>query len=710
MKKYLSLFLLTVLAASLSSQEESRNLRRLALLVGSNAGGKGRVELKYAEKDARTFSSVMRELGGLDPRNEHILYSPDRKTLVQEFSTLKARSLTTKDQAARTEFLFYYSGHSDDEGILLGNEKLLYSDLKKLIGDVKAEVDVVILDSCSSGAITRLKGGTKAPPFLLDESSSMSGHAYLTSSSEFEATQESDKIRGSFFTYYLVTGLRGAADASGDGKITLNEAYSHAFAETLARTENTQAGPQHPSYNIKLTGSGDLVLTDVRSAETKIIFDEALKGRITIRDDRENLVAETLKKADKSMEFSLPQGTYSITLLSGDRLFKTKVTLERSSTTRIGLTLFSPIGKETETVRRGSDGEPLEPAVIMQSYDFSIYSFTRETDEFRIGHNFSLNLIAQKSYRIEGAQIGVGLESVTTDLRGLQLSAGANLVGRNAKGAQITAGANIVSGDFSGAQLSGIVNFVDENFVGFQAGVVNIVGGSFTGFQTANINYAKDFSGFRLGLLNVGTSLSGAEIGLVNVENEVSGFQLGLVNVTSASPEIQIGLVNAAKEGRGFQLGLVNVTDTNEGLPIGLVSVVLTGGQTHSLTWIDEKGYCSTALVHGSKRVYNVYALGARIDGERATAELGLGFSAKFGGFFLNLEGLIGNAYPVERSSRSLGGSNELLQRTRLYGGYSFAEHFSLLAGASCNLSWDVDGDNVKYAKIWPGFFFGLRI
>ena len=71
------------------------------------------------------------------------------------------------------------------------------------------------------------------------------GHAYLTSSSADEAAQESDRIGGSFFTHFLVTGLRGAADADSDKRVTLDEAYRFAFDETLARTEAIGGGPQH---------------------------------------------------------------------------------------------------------------------------------------------------------------------------------------------------------------------------------------------------------------------------------------------------------------------------------------------------------------------------------------------------------------------------------------------------------------------------------
>ena len=43
--------------------------------------------------------------------------------------------------------------------------------------------------------------------------------AFLTSSAETESAQESDRIRASYFTHYLISGFRGAADLSGDGSI-----------------------------------------------------------------------------------------------------------------------------------------------------------------------------------------------------------------------------------------------------------------------------------------------------------------------------------------------------------------------------------------------------------------------------------------------------------------------------------------------------------
>src|SRR5262249_42604973 len=123
------------------------------------------------------------------------------------------------------------------------------------------------------------------------------GHAFLASSSQSEAAQESDRIGGSFFTHYLVTGLRGAADASGDGRVTLNEAYAFAFRETLAGTEATRGGAQHPAYDIEMAGTGDVVITDLHQLSAGLSLPSELAGRVFVRDASGALVAELGKRA-----------------------------------------------------------------------------------------------------------------------------------------------------------------------------------------------------------------------------------------------------------------------------------------------------------------------------------------------------------------------------------------------------------------------------
>ena len=86
----------------------------------------------------------------------------------------------------------------------------------------------------------------------------------MTSASVDEAAQESERLKASIFTHALVSGLRGAADTSRDGRVTLGEAYEFVFSETLAHTTSTRGGPQRPAYDIQLVGTGEMVLTETR--------------------------------------------------------------------------------------------------------------------------------------------------------------------------------------------------------------------------------------------------------------------------------------------------------------------------------------------------------------------------------------------------------------------------------------------------------------
>ena len=83
----------------------------------------------------------------------------------------------------------------------------------------------------------------------------------MASSSPQELSQESDELKGSYFTHHLVTALRGAGDADGDGRVSLDEAYRYAYRRTLASTARTQVGEQHVTLETDLAGQGDVPVT-----------------------------------------------------------------------------------------------------------------------------------------------------------------------------------------------------------------------------------------------------------------------------------------------------------------------------------------------------------------------------------------------------------------------------------------------------------------
>jgi uncharacterized caspase-like protein len=275
---------------------DAPSLRRFALVASANNGGPGRAQLRFANSDAESLARVLASLGGVQARDVLVIREASRAALQDAFEQVKSRIAAERRPQVRRELFVYYSGHSDEEGLLLGGERVGYRELRQWIDQTAAEVRIAVLDSCASGALIRLKGGVRRQAFLSDASTQARGHAFLTASSADEAAQESDGIGAAFFTHYLLSGMRGAADSNRDGRVTLNEAYQFAYNETLQRTETSRAGAQHPAYDIQLAGTGDLVITDLHSSNARLVLGHELYGRIYVRDASGHLLVELRKE------------------------------------------------------------------------------------------------------------------------------------------------------------------------------------------------------------------------------------------------------------------------------------------------------------------------------------------------------------------------------------------------------------------------------
>src|SRR5215471_2365743 len=159
-------------------------LQRFLLVVGANAGGGDRARLQYAISDAERFARVMVELGGVLPANEVVLKQPRVKEFIEALDALNARVTSARRTAngGRVEVVVYYSGHADEQGLLLDGDRYAYRTLRDWLDAVPADLRIAVLDACASGAFTRVKGGRLRPPFVVDASSTMRGHVFLTSS------------------------------------------------------------------------------------------------------------------------------------------------------------------------------------------------------------------------------------------------------------------------------------------------------------------------------------------------------------------------------------------------------------------------------------------------------------------------------------------------------------------------------------------------
>ena len=672
------------------------SIRRLVLAAGANNGGVDRDLLRYAVSDAENFVRVLEEMGGIDPADVLILREPDRRSFNEGLGQLQRRVQAAKRRGDRLEVLVYYSGHADEEGLLLSGETLSYAFLRSQLQTVEADVHIAVLDACASGAITRLKGGRRQQSFLADESFDMRGYAFLTSSSADEAAQESDQIGASFFTHYLVSGMRGAADVTGDGRVTLNEAYQFAFSETLARTTGTVGGAQHPAYDIKMSGTGDVVMTDIRSTTAGLLLAEGLDGRLFVRRGRRHLVAELYKPAGRAIEMGLEPGNYTVSLAtgaSGSALLVADVALVEGQRIELARADFRVLSAEATALRGRHQDEGLKVA-LSENNNVDI--------DMGEGYNLSLGLFANtQEEAFRGLQFA-WLVNQAKARAGSQISLVGNLAIKDLQGWQATGTVNWSVGAVQGGQVAGALNIAPQ-VRGWQvAGSSNIVG-DIRGWQVASgSNIARRVKGGQFGALNIASTVEGWQIGMINLSGDISGGQpLGLINYS--------------------RTGLFNVN-----------------------AWRDETGLNGFALSSGSRTFYTSLSVGVFEDsGQRHWATgLGLGLQKTQGAFFSALEL---NQY---RITRDVDGGNyriavgvnppnvevevgdpkpeNYLTRLRLMGGWKlpggFAGGLSIVGGLSLNMLWTEGGEHLvepQYGSVremaddiffWPGFSIGLRL
>lgn len=296
--------------------------RRFAVVLGNNAGSGARPPLRFAETDAAKMGRVLTELGEVRSNDLFLLTGAGLSQVESAMREVRARvDQVHRQPDTRAVVVFYYSGHSDGEALELGRERLSYGALKAMLAGTGAELKVAIIDACRSGAAVMEKGGRPAPAFTIRLADQLTarGEVFITSSAHDESALESSEVMGSYFTHNFISGLRGAADASGDRQVTLAEAYRYAYDRTVSATAITPAGAQHPAYDYKLQGQGELVLASLLRSSSTLELPEGAERAVVTDLTRDQVVAEIMPGAAR--EIALAAGTYGVRVLRAGQSF-----------------------------------------------------------------------------------------------------------------------------------------------------------------------------------------------------------------------------------------------------------------------------------------------------------------------------------------------------------------------------------------------------
>jgi hypothetical protein len=287
---------------------------RLGLVAGHNAGKDPARSLRYAEEEVGRLADLLRTAGDFD--DIVTLRGASRAEIEKGLVEVRKKLEAAKADGNQTLFLFYYSGHGDNEALEIGSERLPLRDLRGYLEQLgAADVRVAFVDACQSGALTGVKGGRRAPGYevRLADPGQVKGLAIVTSSTSNEFSQESDDLKGSFFSQSIMAGLRGAADSSHDGQVTLSEVYQFAFKRTLASTAASLTGGQHPTYDYRMAGAGEVVLTRTRAKDARLAFvREAGATYTVVSRTRDEVIAEVPSSAGEDLYLALPAGEYRV--------------------------------------------------------------------------------------------------------------------------------------------------------------------------------------------------------------------------------------------------------------------------------------------------------------------------------------------------------------------------------------------------------------
>lgn len=238
----------------------SRPLRPhdFALLIGIEKY-QNAPDTSYAERDAATVKLYIESLGV--PEENVIFLTGARATRTGIAKYLE--EWLPRNVATDSRVYFYYAGHGapepdtgtayilpwDGDPTFLSTTAYPLTRLYEKLQALPAREVIVMLDSCFSGAGGRSVIAKGARPLVLSVTQTARLGAkisVLTASSASEITGSLDQQGHGMFTYYLLKGLTGEADANHDGHMSLGEltTYVEKNVQKAARRQNREQTPQ----------------------------------------------------------------------------------------------------------------------------------------------------------------------------------------------------------------------------------------------------------------------------------------------------------------------------------------------------------------------------------------------------------------------------------------------------------------------------------
>lgn len=259
---------------------------RWAVVIGiGRYSSAGIPPLRYTVADAEAVYGVLTGQAGFKKENVLLLTdTSERKPTLRDIKwalgTFLARSAKKDDvvviffaghgapevdpRGAESDGLAKYLVPSDADPNDLYSTALPMDEFQVIFDRIEAEQLVVFLDSCYSGAAggrtfaSKRTRAVRVDEVFLDRLTRSRGRAIITASRSSEVSVELPELGHGLFTYYLVQGLKGAADLDRDGIVSLQEIYQY-LEQQVSQKSRAAGGNQHPVMKGEMEGLLPLV-------------------------------------------------------------------------------------------------------------------------------------------------------------------------------------------------------------------------------------------------------------------------------------------------------------------------------------------------------------------------------------------------------------------------------------------------------------------
>ena len=240
----------------------------VAIIIGI-ADYKSLPKADFANDDARAFYDYAIRALGIKPENIKLLIDSD----AEEVEILRTfRNWLPSKVRSTTDVYVFYSGHglptADGQGLylippraardLIDDTAIPFSKINAALQSAKPKSVTMILDACYSGQAR--SGETlvaSARPVQLKTENRLfpENFTVITASQNDQISSSNPDLQHGIFSYYLMKGMEGDADANRDGKITLGEMQAY-LVENVGR----QAGMMNRKQEPQLVGDANRVL------------------------------------------------------------------------------------------------------------------------------------------------------------------------------------------------------------------------------------------------------------------------------------------------------------------------------------------------------------------------------------------------------------------------------------------------------------------